>query len=295
MIVITLTREENGESIGMKITGTNAEQFAALLGAFKATLPNLARDYDPRAKLWLVEPDYYVALRGWCAAAVRRFDAKIVDEWTRPRPSQAPPPCIDVEVELALRELHLLPSALEYPELVKLAYRILASKFHPDRADGDGEQMRSLTAAIPGYPFRVAGVATCDAIPIDDPEFFALAPGLLLKTPDYCFEVTLEIRIEHIPVEIVMPELQQLPLVAGKCALKVKAQVIARPIMHERHPAHAPPILYLEIIAFQQLLQHGPGLADLLQAEQHFIIMEIFVAVRRLPVTPAVEGLKGFR
>lgn len=145
MILITLTREEEG--VGMRITGTTAEQFAALLSSFKAMLPDWSHDYDPAAKSWLVSPDYYPALRSWCNAAVRHFGARIDDGWSRPREPSPPPSCLDVEVELALRDLHLLPSALEYPELVKSAYRCLASKLHPDRAGGDGERMRVLNAA----------------------------------------------------------------------------------------------------------------------------------------------------
>lgn len=153
-IVIHLTRTPEG--VGMKITGTTPEQFAVLLGSFKAALPDWSRDYDADLRLWIVSSGYYPLLRSWCSAVIRRFDARVEDAWSgmRSQLDQASSH-LNIEIELALREFGLLPNALDYgPEFLKVVFHYLARQHHPDviqrlpnAADDGGEKMRSLNHA----------------------------------------------------------------------------------------------------------------------------------------------------
>lgn len=117
-----------------------------LVTEIKATLMSHQRTYDPATKEWTVSP-------GGADVAIgilrRYYGADLVVEHAVPSPP------ITRDSDWSYASLHLLPSAP--PQLVRAAYKTLATLVHPDKTGDGGERMRALNATYDSL--RQAGAA----------------------------------------------------------------------------------------------------------------------------------------
>jgi hypothetical protein len=135
--------------------------FSLCVSTLKSFIPATLRGYTPATRQWFIDEDATTHMRRWLSYAETMIGARV--EWIGgatygdsesyadyepecPPPLNTPPPArpkpkaVDPYVTL-----HLLPSAP--PEVVKAAYKALATLHHPDKPGGDGERMRVINAA----------------------------------------------------------------------------------------------------------------------------------------------------
>ncbi len=143
MLIIFVAQDAYSYSV--KIKSDDPADFNLAINTLKSYISPDARTFDPQAKQWNIAKDADEMFQRWLAYARTVLGAK--DEWVkqsdsrrerhhaRPRPQAVDP----------YQTLHLLPSAP--PEVVKAAYRALATLHHPDKPGGDGERMKVINDA----------------------------------------------------------------------------------------------------------------------------------------------------
>lgn len=131
------------ESPGCLTVSIEAEGwlFTRSLTRLKAAIPEGSRVFDRKSNRWLIDPAQQQQFSRWLKEMKDEYDCEINHERpTKPEPPSEPPP----QLPSPYTVLHLLPSAP--PELVRAAYRCLATLSHPDRG-GTHEGMLALNTA----------------------------------------------------------------------------------------------------------------------------------------------------
>ena len=146
MTTIYVARTFSGFHI--KLKSDNPDAFRLCIDTLKSAIAPDMRSYNPATREWFVDEDAAGRMRRWldyCRAnlyaEVEWLDGEAYAnpeaEWTPPKPK---PKAGD-----PYQTLHLLPSAP--PEVVKAAYKALATLHHPDKPGGDGERMKVINDA----------------------------------------------------------------------------------------------------------------------------------------------------
>lgn len=120
---------------------------ATVVERLKVMIPSHDREWSPSQKHWLVAPLYVAQLATVLRAVYGECNVEELPAGT------AEPTPIRGEIDVAYRELHLMPTAPA--ELVESAYRCLARLHHPDRGGSDA-RMRRLNEAVAVLRERVA-------------------------------------------------------------------------------------------------------------------------------------------
>jgi len=131
----------------VRLSSRDADTFKLLIEALKDYVPASHRVYVPDRKTWRVDAYAHAELHGWLADARSTFNAQVQwiggetdadpeREWTPPSKPKTSDP---------YTALWLLPGAP--PEVVKAAYKALATLHHPDKPGGDDERMRAINSA----------------------------------------------------------------------------------------------------------------------------------------------------
>ncbi len=115
--------------------------FAELIDELK-TIDPLWRRWEPSTKSWIISNNDEAL--GWLAWAKQNYEAQIKHGEPNARKESAPPRKAENYPQTAHAALHLTPDAP--PELVKAAYRCLATLHHPDKG-GDTATMQAINAA----------------------------------------------------------------------------------------------------------------------------------------------------
>jgi len=145
---IFVAKASNGAHT-VRLSSRDADTFKMLIEALKDYVPACHRVYVPDRKTWRVDADAHDELHGWLADARSTFSARIEwisgeadadpdAEWTPPK--RARPTLVD-----PYTTLWLLPGAP--PELVRAAFKCLATLHHPDKPGGDTEAMQRINDA----------------------------------------------------------------------------------------------------------------------------------------------------
>jgi hypothetical protein len=126
----------------IKLKSDDSDAFMSAIAALKSYVDSSKRAWRPATKSWCVDASAEFEMGEWLAlctaefhAEVTRTHAKRQERQTRAVPKPAPDP---------FAALYLLPSAPV--EVVKAAYRALATLHHPDHG-GDVERMKAINAA----------------------------------------------------------------------------------------------------------------------------------------------------
>jgi DnaJ-domain-containing protein 1 len=147
MTTIFLAKASDGAH-AIRLSSRDADTFKLLIEALKDYVPACHRVYVPGRKTWRVDAYAAADLRAWLAYGRGTFNARI--EWiggeaaTDPDAEWTPPPS-KPRTSDPYTALWLLPGAP--PEVVKAAYKALATLHHPDKPGGDGERMRAINSA----------------------------------------------------------------------------------------------------------------------------------------------------
>lgn len=147
MTTIYITKAFDGVHT-VRLSSRDADTFKLLIEALKDYVPASHRVYVPERKTWRVDADAHAELSAWLSYARATFNARIewLDgaadagperEWTPPSKPKTSDP---------YTALWLLPGAPL--EVVRAAYKALATLHHPDKPSGDEEQMKRLNAAF---------------------------------------------------------------------------------------------------------------------------------------------------
>jgi hypothetical protein len=121
--------------------------FSPCVSTLKEFIHAYSRSYEPTTRKWFIDEDAYAQLFQWLDYAHAELGARV--EWqtssdrTREKPPEPPPAkpkTIDPYAVLHLRET-------APPELVRAAFKCLATIFHPDKPTGDEEKMKELNSA----------------------------------------------------------------------------------------------------------------------------------------------------
>jgi hypothetical protein len=150
MITITIARDGQ-QDFHVKLQSGDSYVFKSLIDALKNFVSPVYRKYEPNARKWVVGEPATESFRGWLAYARTTFNARIEwsgeayadpeAEWTPPPPPRPPrSKALDPHATL-----WLLPGAP--PELVRAAFKCLATLFHPDKPGGDEERMKAINRA----------------------------------------------------------------------------------------------------------------------------------------------------
>jgi DnaJ-class molecular chaperone len=137
---INITPDDHGgHNVKLQSNEPDAEAFKLAIKALKRIIDFEYRQYDRGDKLWIVNEDGFEQMCQWVDHCRLRIgaDVKWQQEPTRPRQ----PKRTRIEPYAAL---HLLPTAP--PDVVKAAYRALATAHHPDKG-GDMVAMQRINRA----------------------------------------------------------------------------------------------------------------------------------------------------
>jgi hypothetical protein len=147
MTTIFITKASDGAH-SVRLSSHDTYIFKMMIEALKGYIPACNRVYVPDRKTWRVDAYAHDCLQGWLSYARTTFSAQVQwsgsaadadpeAEWTPPPPRQ--------KVVDPYQTLHLLPSAP--PELIRAAFKCLATIFHPDKPGGDEERMKAINRA----------------------------------------------------------------------------------------------------------------------------------------------------
>ncbi len=147
MTTIFITRDGQ-QDFHVKLQSADSYVFKSLIDALKNFVSPVYRRYEPATRKWVVGEPATESFRSWLSYARATFGAQVQwigetdadpeSEWT---PSaSAHPKAVDPYVTL-----HLLPSAP--PEVVRAAYKALATLHHPDKPGGETEVMQRINDA----------------------------------------------------------------------------------------------------------------------------------------------------
>lgn len=135
---IHITRGDNGGH-NVKLQIGDGDAFNLAIRALKSIIEFEFRSYDPDVKAWTVNEDGYEQLILWVNHCRQSIDAEIKWQQPPPRPRRQQSPLDPYAA------LHLLPTAP--PEVVKAAYKALATISHPDKEGGDVVAMQNINRA----------------------------------------------------------------------------------------------------------------------------------------------------
>ncbi len=127
--------------------------FSLCVSTLKSFIPATLRGYTPATRQWFVDEDATTQMRRWLSYAETMTGARV--EWIGgeayedyeaecPPPLNTPPPARPKALD-PHATLWLLPGAP--PELVRAAFKCLATIYHPDKPTGDEEKMKELNSA----------------------------------------------------------------------------------------------------------------------------------------------------
>jgi len=147
MTTIFITRDGQ-QDFHVKLQSADSYVFKSLIDALKNFVSPVYRRYEPATRKWVVGEPAAESFRHWLSYARATFGAQVQwigeayedpeSEWTPPKRERPKPSDPYVTP-------HLLPSAP--PEVVKAAYKALATLHHPDKPGGDDERMRVINDA----------------------------------------------------------------------------------------------------------------------------------------------------
>ncbi len=146
MTTIFIARTYSGFHI--KLKSDNPDAFRLCIDTLKSSITPDMRSYNPATREWFVDEDAAGRMRRWLEYCRANLYAEV--EWldgeayADPEAEWTPPPQKPKAVDPYVT-LHLLPSAP--PEVVKAAYKALATLHHPDKPGGDGERMKVINDA----------------------------------------------------------------------------------------------------------------------------------------------------
>jgi hypothetical protein len=128
---------ERGGSYRLKISSPDREAFFSAIESLKNYIAPYHREYDGVARQWVIDgaADFY----SWLDVVEQDYAAEVIWGNAKKQQTARKPPSPSTDELYAA--LHLLPTAP--PELVKSAYRLLASLNHPDHG-GDELAMKRL-------------------------------------------------------------------------------------------------------------------------------------------------------
>jgi hypothetical protein len=142
MTTIHISRVAGGFSLTFR--GGN---FSPCVSTLKEFINSYSRSYEPATRTWLIDGDAYAQLFQWLDYAHAELGARV--EWQtssdRKREKPPEPPPAKPKASDPHTTLWLLPGAP--PELVRAAFKCLATIYHPDKPTGDEEKMKRLNAA----------------------------------------------------------------------------------------------------------------------------------------------------
>jgi hypothetical protein len=147
MTIISIARTYSGFHI--KLKSDNPDAFRLCIDTLKSAIAPDMRSYNPATREWFVDEDAAGRMRRWLEYCRANLYAEV--EWldgeayADPEAEWTPPKRERPKAGDPYQTLHLLPSAP--PEVVKAAYRALATLHHPDKPGGDGERMKVINDA----------------------------------------------------------------------------------------------------------------------------------------------------
>jgi hypothetical protein len=145
-----LTEQQPDGDFRVKLQSDDPSAFKLCIETLKSFIPVPQRSYDPTTKQWTVDESATDRVHRWLNYATANLRAQV--EWLDagdyeeseagwpPPPPRRPRPSTDD----AFKALFLQPSAP--PELVRAAFKCLATLYHPDKG-GDEEKMKAINAA----------------------------------------------------------------------------------------------------------------------------------------------------
>ena len=132
----------------IKLRSDDPDAFRLAIDMLKNYVSPTYRKYDPRTRHWTVARLADKQFRHWLSYAQHALDAQIewidADDTADPEREWTPPPP-KPRTSDPYTALWLLPGAP--PEVVKAAYKALATLHHPDKPGGDDERMRAINSA----------------------------------------------------------------------------------------------------------------------------------------------------
>ena len=141
MITILITPETDGHFV--KVQSDDPSDFQTAIDTLKSFIPAHRRKYVPRLRQWFIAQEAEEATGRWLNYCCQHLQAEVdVDRTHKSASANERQP----KVSDPYTTLHLLPSAP--PELVRSAYKCLATLYHPDKPTGDVEKMKALNNAF---------------------------------------------------------------------------------------------------------------------------------------------------
>ena len=136
----------------IKLKSDDSDAFMAAIAALKNCVRPMDRAWRPATKSWCVDASAEFEMSEWLALCTAEFHAEVTraKEKQKERREGRAAPKSEADPFAAL---YLLPSAPV--EVVKAAYRALATLHHPDHG-GDVEKMKAINAAYSEATQRLA-------------------------------------------------------------------------------------------------------------------------------------------
>lgn len=141
MINITIERSGDGSQT-VSLKSQNKDDFTYAIELLKNCVPPHARSYEPSRRVWCIAAEAAADLKAWIFYLSRECQVYVSD---RSASAGGEASKKEMEPSAAYAALHLLPSAP--PELIRVAFKVLATIHHPDKLTGNAEEMRKLNAA----------------------------------------------------------------------------------------------------------------------------------------------------
>ncbi len=139
---------EHGDYL-IKVHADDADAFHDAIQGLKDFIPSPHRRWQPLSKAWRILPEGQLYVMDWITVCRDKFNAEVTwGKGKRTADPATPKPEAD-----PFAALYLLPSAPV--EVVKAAYRALATLHHPDHG-GDVEKMKAINAAYTAATGRLA-------------------------------------------------------------------------------------------------------------------------------------------
>jgi hypothetical protein len=136
----------------IKLKSDDSDAFMAAIAALKNCVQPMDRAWRPATKSWCVDASAEFEMGEWLALCRSNFNAEVTRATEKQKERRegraAPKPAPD-----PFAALYLLPSAPV--EVVRAAYRALATLHHPDHG-GDAERMKAINAAYSEATQRLA-------------------------------------------------------------------------------------------------------------------------------------------
>ncbi len=138
---------ERGDYL-IKVHADDADAFHDAIQGLKDFIAPPYRRWQPSSKSWRILPEGQVYVMDWITVCRDQFKAEVTWGKAKPHTRRETKPAPD-----PFAALYLLPSAPV--EVVKAAYRALATIHHPDHG-GDAERMKAINAAYSEATQRLA-------------------------------------------------------------------------------------------------------------------------------------------